>query len=276
MADESETRAVERHYAARALEESVLEALRAAGRDPEALTPADVAVFDQFHVRGLTATRELAELAGIGAADRVLDVGSGTGGPSRFLAATYGCRVRGLDLTPEYCRVATLLARLTRLDERLDYTTGDALRLPFADHEFDVVWTQHAAMNIADRRRLYGEMRRVLRPGGRLAVHDVVAGRGALLHFPVPWARDPSISHLVTAAEMRELLAGAGFTPQSWRDDTEAARAWFAQSPRPGPTAAAPPLGLNVLMGPDFPKMVANLRRNLEEGRVTLVMAVLG
>jgi SAM-dependent methyltransferase len=88
----------------------------------------------------------------------VLDVGSGLGGPSRFLAWRYGCRVSGIDLTAEFVRVAETLTRLTGLEGRVDYRQGDALSLPFDDMGFDAVWSQNAAMNIAGRDRLYREM----------------------------------------------------------------------------------------------------------------------
>jgi ubiquinone/menaquinone biosynthesis C-methylase UbiE len=102
----------------------------------------------------------------------------GIGGPSRYLAKTYGCRVAGLDLTPEFCQVAAMLAERTGLAGKVEYREGDALAMPFADRSFDVVWSQNVAMNIADRDRLYREIRRVLRPDGRYAFSDVVDKRG--------------------------------------------------------------------------------------------------
>src|SRR5207253_92070 len=138
------------------------------------------------------ATVDLAAQLELGPQTHVLDVGCGIGGPSRYLASVHGCHVTGLDLTEEYCRVSTILAERTGLADRLSYIPGDARDLPFGDGAFDVVWTQHAAMNIPRKDRLYAEMARVLRPGGQLAVYDLLAGPAGPPHFPLPWADDPS------------------------------------------------------------------------------------
>ncbi len=265
---------VERHYTRGDLAGAILAALKAAGKDPEKLTAGDLAPVDEFHVRGREATLELARRLDLDATKHVLDVGSGLGGPSRCLAAEFGCRVTGLDLTEEYCRVATMLAERTGLAGRVEYRQGDALALPFANAAFEVVWTQHTAMNIADKPQLYAEIRRVLKPGGWLGIYDILAGPGGAPHFPVPWAREPSTSFLVTPEELRRLLEEGGFTIVSWRDTTEAGRTWFravAQRLREG---GPPPLGFHLLLGPEFAVMAENQRRNLEEHRIALVEVV--
>ena len=273
MAKDKET--VEDHYTRGELGELILAALKNAGKDPDALTPADLAPVDEFHIRGREATMELARLVNLGPDAHVLDVGCGIGGPSRHLAAEFGCRVTGLDLTEEYCRVARMLAERTGLADRVDYRQGDALAMPFSDASFDVVWTQHASMNIADKARLFAEMHRVLKPGGRLAVYDIVAGGGGEVHFPVPWARQPSISFLVSAEEMREELEKTGFRVLAWRDATAPAREWFLEVMTRAQAEGPPPLGTHLLLGPDFRQMRKNQIRNLEENRIALVEAVL-
>src|SRR5712691_7757937 len=150
--------AVAEHYGRADLGAVILAALRAAGKDIDRLTPDDLAPVDEFHTRGRAATSDLARLLALTGDERVLDVGSGIGGPSRYLAKTFGCRVTGLDLTPEFCRVAGMLAERTGLAGKVDYRQGDALAMPFADRSFDVAWSQNAVMNIADRDRLYGEI----------------------------------------------------------------------------------------------------------------------
>lgn len=142
--------------------------------------------------------------------------------------------------------------------------------LPFADGTFDVVISQHVQMNIADKSRLYAEARRVLTPGGRLALWDVAAGPKEPIRFPVPWATDPRDSHLITPAELREVTTQAGFEITTWNDLTDVAaetmRAFFA--------APANPLGLHVFV-PDFTTKAANLIANAEQNRIRLIQAVL-
>jgi SAM-dependent methyltransferase len=265
---------VTRHYTRVDLASVILAALANAGKDADHLTPEDLAPIDEFHVRGRTATLELARAAGLDAGQHVLDVGSGVGGPSRCIAREFGCRVTGIDLTGEYCRVATMLAERLGLSHLVTYRQGDALDLPFPDATFDVVWTQHAAMNIRDKAALYHEMRRVLKRGGALALYDVLAGAAGPVRFPVPWARGPDTSSLVTPDELRQLLETSGFRIERWEDATAAATAWFASVARRVQETGSPPLGLHLILGPDFEVMARNLRRNLEEERVALAQVV--
>jgi ubiquinone/menaquinone biosynthesis C-methylase UbiE len=230
-----------------------------------------LAAFDQFHTRGLAATAELAKLARITADMSVLDIGSGLGGPARFLAATYGCRVTGVDLSEAFVDAARYLSERTGQSEQVSFETASALELPFDDDHFDAVLLQHVAMNIADRTRLYREVRRVLKSGGRFATFDVTLNGGEP-HYPVPWARTPATSFLLTAAATREAIEAAGFRTLAWQDDTEAAKAWFVQLRASGPP---PSPNLGVVMGPGFVQISANLGRNLMEGRLGVLTAVL-
>jgi sarcosine/dimethylglycine N-methyltransferase len=258
------------HYRTTGLTERLKAALAALGPEDQQLTPQQLGALDQFHTRGLAATAELAKLAGITADMSVLDVGSGVGGPARFLAATYGCRVTGVDLSEPFVDAARYLTERTGQNGQVSFQTASALELPFDDGRFRVVLLQHVAMNIADRAQLYREIRRVLQSSGRFATFDVVLSSGEP-HYPVPWARTPATSFLLTAAATREAIEPAGFRALAWQDDTEMAKAWFAQMRAAGPP---PSPNLGVVMGPDFAQLAANLGRNLVEGRLGILTAV--
>lgn len=262
--------AIRTHYGRPDLAAVILAALEDAGADLQQLSLEALAPIDEFHIRGRAATLELAQAAGLRSTMRVLDIGSGIGGTSRCLAKEFGCRVTGIDLTDEYCQVASMLTARVGLDALVDYRQGDATNLPFADNEFDVVWSEHTAMNIPDKRRLYGEMHRVLKPGGTLAIYDVLAGPSGPVLFPVPWARTPDTSFLVSPEELRELLRDSGFTVADWKDTTAEAREWFVKLAERIRREGFPALGFHLLMGHDFRAMAQNQGRNLEEGRISL------
>ena len=263
------------HYGTDDLTARVSEALARAGLDAPTLSWQALAPLDQFHVRGAQATAELAACLSLTPATRVIDVGCGLGGPARHLASVYGCAVVGIDLNARYVALADMLTERAGLSSLVRHVEGDALALAFGAASFDVAWTQHVAMNIADRDAFYAGIAHVLVPGGRLAIYDVIAGNGEPPHFPVPWARTPEHSHLVSEAAMRSALHRAGFAVDSWTDVTAEAVAWFAAQARArADGAAAPPHNLALVMGPEFPSMTANLGRNLGEGRVRLAQVV--
>lgn len=266
--------AIQTHYTRTDLGEIILSALERAGKDVNHLTPEDLAPIDEFHIRGRAATLELAQAAGLDSTKCVLDVGSGVGGTSRCLAQQFGCHVTGIDLTEEYCRAAAMLSSRIGLAHLTEFRQGDATQLSFPDQTFDVVWTEHVAMNIQDKAQLYHEMYRVLKPGGTLAIYDVLAGPSGPVLFPVPWARTPDTSFLVQPDELRKLLEETGFTITDWSDTTERARTWFVSLAEKIQKEGLPSLGFHILMGADFKVMAQNQGRNLQEGRIVLAQIV--
>jgi len=258
------------HYRATGLTDRLKTALAVFGPENQRLSPLQLASLDQFHTRGLAATADLAKLAAVSADMSVLDIGAGVGGPARYLAATCGCRVTGVDLSEPFVDAARYLTMRTGQSGQVAFETGDALNLPFDDGRFDAAFLQHVAMNIADRARLYREIRRVLKGGGKFATYDVVLRDGEP-HFPVPWARTPATSFLKTAGATREAIESAGFCALVWQDDTEAAKAWGTQLRASGPP---PSPNLGVVMGPDFAQLSGNLGRNYMEGRLGVFTGV--
>lgn len=245
------------------------QALMAAGKDVEDLQPADLGAFEDFHTSGRIATSQLAELAAISPQEEVLDAGSGIGGTARFLADRYGCRVTAVDLTEEYCETARWLNRLVGLDGRISVRRGDITDLPFPSASFHVVISQHVQMNVADKRRLYQQSRRVLATGGRLAMWDITAGRPGTLDYPLPWADRPDLSHLVSADQLHTVIETAGFSVVHWHDLTEEAGALmeaFLSAP-PGP------LGLHTFVE-NFTEKANNLISGLSSGRLRAIQGV--
>jgi SAM-dependent methyltransferase len=250
----------------------ILSALEAAGKDPEHIGPDDLMMVEEFHTLGPMATAALAQAAGIGPDDNVLDAGCGIGGPARHLARSYGCGVTGVDYTPEFVEVGNELTRRAGLADLVHIEQGDASALVFPAETFDVAWTQHAAMNIADKAGLYGELHRVVRPGGRLALFDIVAGPNQPLQFPVPWADDPAWSFLEPAETTRAHIEKAGFLVTVWEDLTDQAIPFFALAVA---AVANPPgpVGPHLLVNDPGTKF-ANLRRNFEEDRARAIRGV--
>ena len=260
--------AIEAHWGREDLAEAILAALAARGVDLDALTPDVLAPVDQFHGGGKPVTERLARLAGARPGLRVLDVGGGFGGPARTLAAEFGCLVTVVDLTASYVRAARMLTARMGLDDRVSHHVGNALALPFPDGAFDLVWTQNSGMNIADKEGLYRGFHRVLRPGGRLALQEPMAGPLAPIVFPVMWAREASTSFLRPPAQMRAVIEAAGFRTLACDDVT-------AETAGPLTGAAVPAHSIQrLVMGEAIDEIIRAGHRNREEGRLVSIQAV--
>ncbi len=224
--------AVARHYGNAGLLARILAGLEASGVDPDHLRPDDLAPVDEFHIGGREATAHAVAKLDLDEGAQVLDVGCGIGGAARYIATQAGCRVTGIDLTPEFIATARRLTELTGLDGKIAFEVASALDMPFEDAAFDAAITLHVAMNIPERAALYGEIARVMKPGAELCLYDVMKTGAGEIAYPVPWAETPATSHLTTVEEMRDLLDGAGFDVSEVEDRRAFARA-FSKTPWP-------------------------------------------
>jgi sarcosine/dimethylglycine N-methyltransferase len=248
---------------------NIEQALIAAGKDLDHLQPADLALVEDFHTMGRYATNLLVDLIGIASETEVLDAGSGIGGTARLVADRSRCRVTAVDLSQEYCETARWLNRLVGLDERISVRQADVTELPFAEATFQVVFSQHVQMNVADKTRLYQEARRVLVIGGQLAIWDITAGKPGELDFPLPWADRPGLSQLATSGELHDVVESAGFAIDHWHDLTEPATATMQALLALPPN----PLGLHAFVT-DFAEKAKNLTLALADGRLRVIQGV--
>jgi arsenite methyltransferase len=129
----------------------------------------------ELHPGGEAATRRSLELIELRPGERILDVGSGTGSSALLAAREFGCLVAGLDYGAEAVRGAQQAAAAAGLCDRVRFVVGEADALPFADGEFDAVLCECSLSTFPDKAAAIGEMRRVLGPGGRVAMSDAVA-----------------------------------------------------------------------------------------------------
>lgn len=264
-------RIVTEHYRHGALEEALLKGLAAAGKDLDKLTPDDLAPGDEFHIGGRQATVDLAAEFKPTAGSHLLDIGSGLGGPARYFAQSYGCRVTGIDLSEEFVAVATALARRVGLSGQVDYRQASALAMPFADASFDGAYLQNVGMNIADKARLFGEIHRVLKLNGTFAMFDVMRVSDGEFLYPVPWASGAEGNFVETPATYRKLLSAAGFEIVKERDRRQFAIDFFADQQAQAAKSGRPTFGLQIVNGPTAREKFFNMLTMLKSGLISVV-----
>lgn len=261
------TSAIADHYTRGDLLTRLTDALSDDGADPAHPTIEALAPYDHFHGRGLEATVEFADKLEIAAADRLLDIGSGIGGPARYMAGRFGCHVTGIDLTAEFCDLAHHLTKQMSLEDKVAIEQGNALAMPFDDGQFDGAYSMNVSMNIEDKMAFYNEISRVLRPGAWLALSEVAKGSGDGVAYPTPWARTAETSFLQTLEETREGLEASGFTVVSTRDTKKESLAFGAKSRAMVERGEKPPHRAIQLIHGDLAKdAAANMTRALAEG----------
>jgi ubiquinone/menaquinone biosynthesis C-methylase UbiE len=259
------------HYTHGSLQQAIFDALKAMGKDVNRLSTSDLSAADEFHLGWLAVTQALANDLGIARGLHVLDVGSGIGGPARFFAETHGCHVTGLDLTEEFVRVAAELTRRCGLSDLVSFKQGSALDLPFDAGTFDAATLIHVGMNIADKARLFENVRRVLKPGALFGVYEVMRAGEGELPYPMPWAQTVETSFVEPPETYRRLLKGAGFELEREENRREFVLKLAGEMREKAAIHGAPPLSLHVLMGPAWRDRLANVMNTLERGTIAPV-----
>lgn len=259
------------HYGTGGLYDRIMGALEENGIAREDVTADHLKYIEEFHIGGAEATRALLDPLEIAQGTTILDVGSGIGGPARQMATSYGAKVTGIDLTPDYVETARRLS--DDFGVEAEYVTGSALDLPFDDQSFDLATLIHVGMNLPDKPKLFSEVARVLKPGGRFAVYDVMLF-GEHPDFPLPWATSPAESFLDRPEAYIAAAEAAGLTLTHRRERGDMARAFFAdmqaRMAADGPPVVGPPL----LMGPSAPIKVANMIAGVGGGGIAPVELV--
>jgi ubiquinone/menaquinone biosynthesis C-methylase UbiE len=265
---------VAKHYTHGSLLQVILGALRQMGNDTERLSALDLSTGDELHLGWLPATVALAKDLGLAAGLHVLDVGSGLGGPARYFAEAHRCRVTGVDLTQEFVDVANELTRRCGLGDRVTFRQGSALDLPFGADTFDAATLIHVGMNIADKAKLFGEVRRVLRSGGLFGVYEVMrAGQGDL-PYPMPWAQTSETSFVETPETYRGLLGAAGFRLEREENRRAFVLDLARQTRQKIEKEGLPALNQQLLIGPAFRERIGNVMTTLERGAIAPIQMV--
>ena len=263
----SDAQSISDHWGTGDVFARIMEAMQAAGINPDTVTVEQLAPVDHFHARGFPATVDLADALPIRAGDRLVDIGCGLGGPARYLAKRFQCRVDGIDITAPFVEAANKLSALVGMDDVVVCRHGDGQKLPYGDQEFDGGYTQHVTMNVPHRDVFFGEAYRVLRPGAVFALTEHGLGEVGDPHHPVPWSEDGSGAYLMRPADTVAALRNAGFTNIEVTDTGEKYLQGYQAAIERAEKGDTPVFGTHILLGKLAPQIVRNAGRNIEERR---------
>lgn len=265
---------VRQHYTHGRLLDAIRAGVSALGKTSATVNVDDLAPVDEFHIGGRKASVEFFDQLHFSSVQNVLDVGCGLGGPARFAASRYGCRVTGIDLTSEYVETGKVLCQWTGLDDRVSLHQGSALSMPFLDSAFDGAYMMHVGMNISDKPKLCSEVQRTLRTGSLFGIYDIMRIGEGELTYPVPWATTADTSVVAAPEQYKAALRDAGFAFVVERNRRDFALAFFEELRARTAASGPPPLGLQVLMGASAAQKIQNMIANISAGRIAPVEVI--
>lgn len=256
---------VSEHYTHGRLLELIEQGINKLGKSIGTVTTEDLAPVDEFHIGGREATEHLIKQLAFDQSASLLDIGCGLGGASRFVAKTFGNEVTGIDLTEDYVTVGNALTHWVGLEDSVMLHHGTALNTSFKDSSFNGAYMLHVGMNIQAKDKLFVEIARVLKPGAKFGIYDVMRTSNSNLIYPVPWASDESFSFLAQAEEYAELLESTGFTIERINNRKEFALDFFKRLKEKSEAndGRPPPLGLHLLMQSTTPIKIKNMIENI-------------
>jgi len=255
-------RQVAEHYT-QDMDQKILDKLRSAGKNLEALSAQDLEPFDNLHLGGSESVEALSSFMDLQPGMQLLDVGCGAGGPARYFAQR-GYRVTGIDLSEGFVRAARSLTELVRLSPSAQFHQGSALEMPFESGSFDRAYMIHVGMNIQDKSGVFHEVARVLKPGGRFGIFDILRTSDAGLPFPQPWALTADTSFVETAEHYSHALKAAGFRIAHQRSRRQFAMEVMEK--RHAQVGTGGVLAIHLLMGDYAPLMLKNVNQAIAGG----------
>jgi ubiquinone/menaquinone biosynthesis C-methylase UbiE len=260
------------HYVHGSLIQAIEEGLNRQGKTISTISIDDVSSIDEFHIGGRQASEDFVTQMELEEQSLVLDVGCGLGGPARFVAASFGCSVTGIDLTHEYVDTGNIISNWVGLDKKVILQQGSAMALPFPDGQFDAAYMMHVGMNISDKKSLFSQIFKILKPGGKFGVYDVMQLQEGGIDYPVPWAASAKTSSLASPERYQRLLEQSGFTISGMRERSGFAVEFFeAMQKKLASSQGMPELGLHVLMGADTKQKMANVMQGIRSGVIAPV-----
>jgi ubiquinone/menaquinone biosynthesis C-methylase UbiE len=270
----SEEQSISDHWGTGDVYSKIIETMKAAGIDPETVTVEQLAPVDHFHARGFPATIELADALPIEAGHRLVDIGCGIGGPARYLAKRFRCKVDGLDITAPFVDAGNKLTALVGMQDCVAIEHGDGQKLPYAAAKFDGGYAQHVTMNIPDRGAFFDEACRVLKPGAFFALTEHGLGERGEPHHPLPWSEDGSGAYLMRPEDTVATLERSGFSDIKVTDTGQKYLQGYLRAIELAKEGEAPIFGVHILLGQLAPQIVRNAARNIEESRTHPVQII--